>query len=67
MGQPSKDELLISKLSEMKDHDIHQKIQDMLMFTRECHKQRAEYQRMIHLASEIIDCCEAELRKRGKI
>lgn len=68
MGQPSTNDLLLTaKLSEMKDHEIHQKMQDMLIFTRECHRQRSEYKKMIDLAAEIIDCCEAELRKRGKL
>lgn len=68
MGQPSNNDLLLTaKLSEMKDHEIHQKMQDMLIFTRECHRQRSEYKKMIELAAEIIDCCESELRKRGKL
>lgn len=56
-----------AKLSEMTNHAIHQRIQDSLMLQRNCYKQIAEYKALYHIAGEIIERCETELRRRGEI
>lgn len=68
MGKANNENLIMeAKLSEMTNHAIHQRIQDTLMFTRACHYQISQYKEMIKTAGEIVDLCEAELRRRGEL
>lgn len=67
MAKADNEKLIMeAKLSEMKSHEIHQRIQDSLMLQRNCHKQISEYKALIYIAGEIINSCERELRKRGE-
>lgn len=62
MGQPVE-----KKLSEMTTNEISKKIRDMYQLRRDCRQQISRFNDIFQDAGNIIDCCEAELRKRGHI
>ena len=60
-------ETMNERLSKMTTNEISKKIRDMYQLRRDCRQQISIYNDIFKDAGNVIDCCEAELRKRGYI
>lgn len=55
------------KISEMSKLEIQKKIRNMYQLKREIYANISNCKRVLKDADDVIDACEAELRKRGHI
>ena len=57
----------MKEAKDMSQQELQKKIRDMFQLKRDLYKNISNCKRVIKDADNVIDACEAELRKRGHI